>query len=82
MPPEDMGGPRLEDTAGGQGQLLFGKCALAPIDPAVYAEVGTVQIIRAAGQGTWVEPNLTLIGHTVVVRVGQFPDRGRRRHVE
>jgi hypothetical protein len=55
---------------------------LAPVDPAVGAEIGPVQVVGAAGQRLALEPLLAAVGHAVAVGVGQLPDARRRRHVE
>ena len=53
---------------------LFGKGTFAPIDPAVEAEIGSVQIIGATGQRFGIEPDFALIGEAVVIGVSQLPD--------
>lgn len=41
-----------------------------------------MQIIRAAGERLALEPFLAHVGHAVAVRVGEFPNAGRRGDVE
>ena len=58
---------------------LFGKRALAPVDPAIRAEV---EIVAAVRNGLPVEPHLALFGDSVVIVVGEFPDLWRRGHIQ
>ena len=61
---------------------LLGEGPLAPVDPAVGAEIGAVQVVGAAGERLALEPFDALVGHAVAVGVGQLPDAGRGRDVE
>src|SRR5262249_41523317 len=61
---------------------LLRKGALAPVDPAVGAEVRAMQVVGASGKRLALEPLRALVGHAVTVGVGQLPDAGRGRDVE
>ena len=83
----DAVGPAAEDVRGlgderrlaGPLVGLLGERPLAPVDPAVGAEVGAVQVVGAAGERLALEPLDALVGHAVAVGVGQLPDARRRR---
>src|SRR5205823_216484 len=79
---EYVRGARYEGSFAGAFVGLLGECALAPINPAVGTGVRSVQIIGAARQRFALEPLLALFGHTVAIRVSQFPDARWRRDVE
>src|SRR5690242_16235601 len=48
---EDVGGAGGEFFAVGQRVGLFGERAFAPVNPAVGAQIRSVQIVGAAGEG-------------------------------
>ena len=83
-------GSRAKDVrgAGDKGLVvvkrvaLFGKRALGPVEPAIGAEIGAVQIIGAAGERLAVVPHLALVSHAIIVGVGEFPDLRRRGDIE
>src|SRR5690606_12488836 len=79
---KDMRGPRRPRTTIGLFIRLLRKGPFAPIDPAVWAEVRTVQIVGAASQRLAVEPDFALFRHSIVVAVGQLPDLRRRGDVD
>src|SRR4030095_3685188 len=60
---------------------LLRERSLAPIDPAVWTEIWTVQIVCTVGERLALEPFFTLIGDTVAIGVGKFPDAGRCRNI-
>ena len=96
MPPVITGsmpraiGPAAEDVgrAGDERRLarplvgLLGERPFAPVDPAVGAEIGPVQVVGAAGQRLALEPLDALVGDAVAIGVGQFPDARRRGDIE
>ena len=61
---------------------LLGESPLAPVDPAVGAEIGAVQVIGATRERFTLKPLDPLIGHAIAVGIGQLPDAGGRRNVE
>ena len=61
---------------------LLGKCAFAPVEPAVGTKVRPVQIVAAVRQSLAVKPDLALVRNTVIVRVRQFPDLRWRRDIQ
>ena len=75
-------GVRDERLPAGPLVGLLGERALAPVDPAVRAEVRAVQVVGAAGQRLALEPLFALVGDAVAVGVGQLPDARRRGDVE
>src|SRR5687768_4294381 len=62
--------PRAKDVrragnkrlAGGERVALLSKGSFAPIDPAVPAQIRSVQVVGAAGQRFAFEPFVTLVG--------------------
>ena len=56
---------------------LFGKGTLAPVDPAISAEIRAMEIIGTPRQRLAVMPDLTLIANAVVIGIGEFPDDWR-----
>ena len=61
---------------------LFGVGAFGPVDEAIRAGVGTVQVVGAKGQGFTVEPDVALIGNAIASGVCQFPDLRRCGDIE
>ena len=79
---KDVRGARDEWLAGRECVALLGERALRPVNPAVRAEVGAVQVVRAAGKRLAVVPDLALVRDAVAVGVGELPDLRRRGDVE
>ena len=83
-------GPRTEDVRGARDEglavrervALLGERTFRPVNPAVWAEVGAVQVVCAAGERLAVMPHLALVGDAVAVGVGELPDLRRRGNVE
>ena len=63
-------------------EALLGEPAFAPIDETIRPGVGAVEIVGAAGERLTVEPHLALVGHAVLVGVGELPDLRRGGDVE
>ena len=61
---------------------LFGERAFAPIDPAVGAGVGAVQVVRAAGERFPLVPFDPLVGDAIAVFIREFPNTGRSGNIE
>ena len=74
--------PGGELLAARQRVLLLRERPLAPVDPAVGAEVRAVQVVGAAGERLAVEPHLLLVGLAVAVGVGELEDLRRGGDVE
>ena len=73
---EDVGCLGHKRRLAGPRVRLLGKGSLAPVDPAVPAQVRPVQVVGAAGQGFALEPFDSLVGDAVAIGVGELPDRG------
>src|SRR5439155_925827 len=56
--------------------------AMTPIESAIGMEEGPVNVRCVARVFEAADDHLALIGHTVAVGVGEFPDAGRRRDIE
>ena len=79
---EDVAGAGRPAGAAGEVVALLGKGPLAPIDPAIAAEIGAMEIIGTAGEGLGVKPHLARFGDAIVIGIGEFPDLRRRRDIE
>ena len=79
---EDVAGAGRPAGAAGKVVALLGKGPLAPIDPAVAAEVGAMEIIGTAGEGLGVKPHLARFGDAIVVGIGELPNLRRRGDIE
>ena len=79
---------KMWGSAGDEGRTvrpfvgLLGEGSLGPVDPSVQSQVGAMQIVGATGEGLAREPFLPPVGDAVIVRIGQLPDAGGRRHVK
>jgi hypothetical protein len=80
--PEDVRRAGLPAGPPRQVVGLLAVPALRPIEPAVAAEVGAMQVVAALRERAAVEPHLPLVGHAVAVAVGELPDRRWGGHVE
>ena len=74
---EDVRGAVLQDGAVAERVGLFGERAFGPVEEAVRPEIGTVDVVGAAGEGAALEPFLAFVGHAVAIGVGEFPDARR-----
>ena len=79
---EDVAGAGRPAGAAREVIALLGKGPLAPIDPAIAAEVGTVEIIGTAGEGLGVKPHLARFGDAIVIGIGELPDLRRRGDIQ
>ena len=79
---EDVGGAGLPAGAAGEIVGLLGGGSLAPVDAAIAAEVGAVEIVGTGGECFAVEPDLARFSDAVVVGVGELPDCRRGGDVE
>ena len=52
--------------------------AVRPVEAAVRVQAGAVAVGAVGGPGEAVHDELALLGHAVVIRVGELPDAGRR----
>lgn len=71
---EDVGGAIADGATAAIDEVETGEGALGPIEEAVGAEVGAMDIIGAAGEHFTAVPFLASIGFTVAIGVGEFPD--------
>lgn len=78
----EVGGAAGESAAIAEGVVLFGETAFAPIDEAIGASVGAVEIVGATGEGFAIEPDDALVGDAIAVGIGEFPDVGWSGDVE
>ena len=79
---KDVRGARDQGRPARSLVSLLGEGTLAPVDPAVRAQVRAVQVVGAAGQRLAVEPDLALVRLAVVVGVRQLPDLRRGADVD
>ena len=81
-PAEDVRRARHERRLAGTLVGLLGERALGPVDPAVGTEIGSVQIVGAAGERLRPGTIPRAVGDAVAVGVGQLPDARRRRDIQ
>ena len=79
---EDVAGAGRPAGTAGEIVALLGKGPLAPVDPAIAAEVGAVEIVGTAGERLGVKPHLARFGNAVVVGISELPDLRRRGDIE
>ena len=79
---EDVASAGRPAGAAGEVVALLGKGPLAPIDPAIAAEVGAMEIVGTAGEGFGVKPHLARLGDAVIIGIGELPDLRRRGDIE
>ena len=81
-PSKDVRCARDKCLATGERVSLFFEGTLAPVNPAIGSDVGTMQVIGTAIQGLAVEPDLAFVSHPVVIGVRQLPDLWRCTDVD
>ncbi len=79
---EDVGCPRYQGLCSGPFVSLLRERSFTPVDPAVWPEIGPMQIVRTARECLALEPFDSLVGHAGALGVGQLPDARRRGHVQ